>query len=588
MYRKLVMVLGILTALTLHLGGCTKKSEKAENTIQTALNINLKGLDPIQASDQPSTEVQSNIYETLYQYHYLKRPLELESLLAQGQPKISADGLTYTFTIKQGVKFQDSEVFPDGKGREVMADDFIYSWKRLADPRLKSDGFWIFDGKIKGLNEWRDKLNKGEGNFEDAVTGLTAVDPQTLKVQLNVPYHQLLYVLTMTYSAVVPKEAVQKYGEEFLNHPVGTGPYRLTNWVRGSKIELVKNPNWHGGQYPSEGEAGDAEKGLLEDKGKALPFIDKVVFQEIIEDQPRWLNFIKGTLDFSTVPKDNFDSTIANNELTPEMKSKGIELLKYPRAEVVYMGFNMEDPILGKNRNLRQALCYAYDTKISMEKFYNNMALMAHSPIGPDMDGWDADYKTPCKETSIEKAKEFLAKAGYPGGKGLPSIEYSVTSSTTSRQMAEYLAQQLEQIGVKVNIVANSWPQFTDRLRNKKSQMYGIAWIADYPDSENMFQLLYGKNKSPGPNNSNFDNAEFNKLYEAALKLPPGAKRTALYKKMRDIFSQELPWIPTVHRIGVTVKHGWVNNLKRNETINGYYKYLRLDLNKKAELKAKL
>jgi ABC-type transport system substrate-binding protein len=154
--------------------------------------------------------------------------------------------------------------------------------------------------------------------------------------------------------------------------------------------------------------------------------------------------------------------------------------------------------------------------------------------------------------------------------------------------MGEYLEQQFAAIGVKLNIVSNSWPQFTDRLRNKKSQLFGIAWVADYPDAENMFQLLYGKNVSPGPNNSNFNNKEFNALYEQALKMPPGPKRTEVYKKMRDVFVRELPWIPTVHRIGVTVKHGWVKNLKRNETINGYYKYLRVDQAKKAELKAKL
>ncbi len=582
------MISALLTGSLVASLGCTKKEAKDENVVQTALNINLKGMDPIQASDQPSTEVQSNIYETLYQYHYLKRPLELEPLLAEGMPTVSKDGLTFTFKIKPGVRFQDSEVFPEKKGRDVTAEDFIYSWKRLADPRLKSEGFWIFDGKIKGLNEWRDKLNKGEGKFEDPVVGLTAVDPLTLKVDLKVPYHQLLYVLTMTYSAVVPKEAVEKYGEEFLNHPVGTGPYALSNWTRGSKVELVKNPTWHGGTYPTSGGEGDEAAGLLEDAGKSLPFVDKVVFHEIIEDQPRWLNFIKGTLDFASVPKDNFDSTIANNELTPEMIAKGLVLIKYPRAEVVYMGFNMEDPIIGKNSNLREALCYAYDGKTATQKFYNNMALTAHSPIGPDMDGWDSEFKNPCKEYDVEKAKALLAKAGYPGGKGLAPIEYNVASSTTSRQMAEYLAQQFAVIGVTVNIVANSWPQFTDRLRNKKAQMYGIAWVADYPDSENMMQLLYGPNSSPGPNNSNYNNPQFNKLYEQALKLPPGAKRTELYKKMRDIFVKDLPWIPTVHRIGVAVRHGWLHNLKRNETLNGYYKYLRVDLKKKSELKAKL
>ncbi|MGE0526007.1 MAG: ABC transporter substrate-binding protein, partial [Bdellovibrionales bacterium] len=360
------------------------------------------------------------------------------------------------------------------------------------------------------------------------------------------------------------------------------------NWVRGNKVTLNRNPNWHGGTYPTEGEPGDKEAGLLEDAGKPLPFVDKLVFLEIIEDQPRWLNLMKGTVDFAGIPKDNFDSAVKGKDLSPELTKKGMRLIIYPWPDVVYMGFNMEDPILGKNVNLRRALSLAYDSATANEKFYNNRVIVAHSPIAPDMDGYDPGFKNPYKEYNIEKAKEYLKKAGYPGGKGLPPIEYSVPSSTTSRQMAEYLAQQFEKIGVKLNIVTNSWPQFQDRLRNKKSQMFGIAWGADYPDAENMLQLLYGPNASPGSNSSNFKNKEFDALYEEAARTPPGPKRTELYKKMRDIFVQEMPWIPTVHRLGYMTVHGWMKNLKPHEIIDGFYKYVRVDTAEKARLKEKL
>jgi len=578
----------VTVSTALILSNCTKRSDVSENSIQYPMKLNLSSLDPAQASNEATNEVGPNINETLLQYHYLKRPLTVEPLLAAAMPTVSKDGLVHTFKIKPGVKFHDSEVFPDGKGRELVAQDFIYGWKRLADPKTKSEGWWIFDGKIKGFNEWREKLIKGEADYDTPIEGLQSPDPQTLVITLAKPYYQLHYVLTMIYSSPVPKEAVDKYGAEFLNHPVGTGPFIFSSWTRGNKVVLKRNPNWHGGTYPTEGEPGDQENGFLADAGKPLPFVDELVFHEVPEDQPRWLNLMRGNYDLAGIPKDNFDAALGSDQqLKPDLHAKGMRLLTFSVQEVVYMGINMDDPVLGKNKNLRLALCYAYDQKTPIERFYNNRAIVAHSPIGPDMDGYDPNYKLPCKEYNLEKAKELMKKAGFPDGKGLPPIEYSFPSSTTGRQFAEYVQQQWEKIGVKMTLAGHSWPQFQDRLRNKKSQIWGIAWGADYPDAENMMQLLYGPNSSPGPNNSNFKHKEFDRLYEEASRLPPGDKRTALYKKMRDIFAEELPWIPTVHRLGFLLRQGWLENVKPNKTLPNPFKYYRVDVKKKADLKAK-
>jgi ABC-type transport system substrate-binding protein len=299
---------------------------------------------------------------------------------------------------------------------------------------------------------------------------------------------------------------------------------------------------------------------------------------------------MKGTTDFIGIPKDNFDAAInEKGELKPALSDKGIQLQKFLNQDVVFIAFNMDDPVLGKNANLRKALALAYDTKTASEKFYNNRVMTAHSPIAPDMEGFDPEFKNPYKEHNVEKAKDFLKKAGHPEGKGLPPLEYSISGSSTGRQMAEFTAQQFAKIGVKLNITTNSWPQFQERVRSRKAQMFGMAWGADYPDAENMLQLFYSKNASPGSNMSNYSNKEYDALYEKALKTPPGPERTALYKKMRDMFVRDMPWIPTVHRIGYLTYHGWVKNLKRHEMMQGnLYKYLRVDTAKKAELKAKL
>jgi ABC-type transport system substrate-binding protein len=583
MFRQLLTISALLGVLA----GCTKGSEGPENSLQIPLASNLKSLDPAQSSDAYTDDVIPNIYEGLLQYQYLKRPLTVEPLLASDGPTASKDGLTHTFKIRPGVKFHDSEVFKEGKGREITAEDFIYSWKRLADPKTQSDGWWIFDGKIKGLNEWRDKLEKGAADYSTPIEGLQAPDPHTLVIKLTEPYYQLYYVLTMSYASVVPKEAVDKYGPEFINHPVGTGPYVFESWIRGNKVILTKNPNWHGGTYPSEGEAADKDKGLLADAGKPLPFADKLVFHEIPEDQPRWLNMMKGAIDLVAIPKDNFDAAVENGKLKDPLVQKGIGLTIFPNSDIAYIAFNMEDPLVGKNVHLRRALSLAYNTKVAATKFYNNRIVPGYSIIAPGLDGYDPGFKTQWRDYDVEKAKAELKKAGYPDGKGLPVIEYNTAASTTGRQMSEFLEQQWAQIGVKTNLVMNSWPQFQDRVRNKKAQTFGMAWNADYPDSQNMFQLLYSKNVSPGPNNTNYSNKAFDELYVKALKTPPGSERTKLYQKMRDIMVEDMPMIVTGHRLGYTVYHGWLKNLKRDMMMRGYYKYLRVDVDKKKELKAK-
>lgn len=567
---------------------CTKKVDDKDTTINYALIANVKGLDPVIVTDLYANLVSSQIYETLYNYHYLKRPLQLQPMLAAEMPQVSKDGLTVTIKLKPGVKFQDSEVFPDGKGRELVAEDFIYSWKRLADPANQSENFWMFDGRVVGFNEWRDKITKGEVNYDTPIAGFQTPDKHTIVIKLTKPFFQLGYILAMTQTSPVPKEAIAKYGKEFLNHPVGTGPYKFESWTRNSKIVLVKNTAWRGENYPTEGAPGDQEKGYLADAGKALPFAEKVVFHEIVEDQPRWLNFMKGGLDFLGVPKDNFDAAIKNNQLTDEMKGKGFNLYITQEPDVTYTSFNMDDPLLGKNENLRKAISLAVDTPTLIEKFYNGRAIVAQGPIPPDVDGYDPNYKNEYKEFNVSKAKEFLKKAGYPEGKGLPAFEYSTTNSTTARQMAEYFQQNMKAIGLDVKIVSNSWPQFTDKIRARKAQIWGIAWAADYPDAENFLQLLYGPNASPGPNGSNYNNKAFNELYDKAAHMAPGAERTKIYQQMRDLFVKDLPWIPDAHRLGYYMYQGWLSNFKQHLIIYDFFKYLRVDPKKRAELKAKL
>lgn len=580
-------------AVALAITGCTKKGfDEKDTTLNLVLKANVKGIDPLTSNDLYSGTVVSQIYEGLLQYNYLKRPFVLEPKLADGMPQISKDGLTYTFKIKKGVKFHDNPAFKDGKGRELVAEDFIYSWKRLADPRNVSDGFWIFDGKIKGLNEWAAAVKAEKANYDTPIEGLSAPDPQTLVIKLTGVYHQLDYVLAHPFSAVVPREAAEKYGKEFLNNPVGTGPFMLekaSDWVRNSKITLKKNPTYRNDPYPSEGEAADQAAGLLADTGKPMPFADKLVFSEIVEDQPRWQNGLKGNFDFFEIPKDNFAGAIKNKtELAPELGTKGMKLSIVPGLDVVYIGINLLDPVLGKNKFLRQAMSRAHDNQTFIDKFYNGRGIPAQGPIPPDIEGYDPAYKNTNAQFDVAAAKALLAKAGFPEGKGLPELTYETLSDSTARQTAEFFAQQMAQIGIKVRINSNTWPQFQEKIKAQKAQLFGIAWGADYPDAQNFFQLFYSKNKSPGPNDTSYSSPEFDKVYEASLKLPPGAERTKLYVKLRDIVAEDCPWIFNAHRLQYKIAHGWLKNFKWTEVGYDYPKYLRVDGKQRAELGSKL
>jgi ABC-type oligopeptide transport system substrate-binding subunit len=259
----------------------------------------IQGFDPAKSGDVASSMVISRMYEGLLQYAYLDRPYRVEPLLAAEMPHVSEDGLTYTFKIREGIFFQDDSCFPQGKGRELTAEDFVYSIKRVADLKNASSGYWAFNGRIVGLDAFREASAGTEPTDYDAeVTGLRALDSTTLQIELAEPYPQLLWVLAMHYSFAVPREAVEYYGSDFVNHPVGTGPHILHKWARNYRIEFVRNPKWEEtGRvelYPSEGSEEDRAAGMLDDAGTQLPFLDRIVQYVVDDAATQWMMFLSG------------------------------------------------------------------------------------------------------------------------------------------------------------------------------------------------------------------------------------------------------------------------------------------------------
>ncbi len=578
-----VATLAVALSLLVH-AGCKRPAawEKGKKVAHLAIRAKIGTLDPIRASSTYDNEVQSQVYEGLYTYKYLKRPYELEPLLAETLPQVSEDGLTYTFPIRKGVLFHDDPCFPNGKGRELVAQDFVYSFRRLADPQQQPTGWWLFSDRIVGLDAFQKKMaDRGSAAFEwDApIEGLQAIDSHTLQIKLLRPFPQLLYILAMGYSVAVPKECTEYYGNEFVNHAVGTGAFRLREWSRGSRIILDKNPTYRDMYYPSE--ASPEFEYLLGPAGKKIPFLDAIVYHVYERDQPMWLKFRVGDLDMSQMPSEYHESVFDKDlKLKEELVEAGVSNYNLELLDLIYRGFDMEDPIVGKGESakyLRQAISLANDSQETNDAFYNNTCVLYDAPVPPGLDSYVAGITSPYRGPDLEKAKALMVKAGYPGGKGLPAIRYETSTGGNTPEQAEMLARSLKRIGVNLEVNLNSFAELSNKLKKKKAQMFGLAWGADYPDAENFLQLFYGPNEAPGSNNFNYKVPAFDALYIQSRTLQPGPERTAVYQKMRELLIEDAPSFGHMARIRFYLWNKRLKNVLPDETFDNWRKYLDIE-----------
>jgi len=569
----------------------------------TALGEDPRTLDPAQVSDTTSAEILCQFYDALYQNAYLDRPYRVVPALAASYPEkrifyenVQEKGKTkkkarmeYIFKLRDDIFFQDDPCFPGGKGRRVIANDVIYSIKRLADPAVQSTGYWLVAGKIKGINDFFKKAAAaGKADYSQDVEGLKAIDDRTLKITLTEPFPAFIYVMSMPYTAPVAREAVEYYNAPgrngFSRHPVGTGAYRLKSWERQHRITMERNPNFRKEYYPSSGAPGDKEKGLLNDAGKQLPFLDEVWYTIISTAQPMWLLFLQGYLDASGIPQEQFDRVVTKNlELSDDYIRKGISLEIASDLDIYYLAFNMRDAILGKNKYLRQALSLAYDTDLYNQIFMNGRGINAQGPLPPGIFGYDPKLKNPYKTHDLLKAKELMAKAGYPGGidsrtgKQLELVYDIGSDSIRAREAAIFDMRCFEQLGIKMKLQVNTWAQQLERSHKGTFQMFSLGWIADYPDPENFLQLLYGPNAPPNPNSSSFSNPEYDRLYEEMKNMENTPEREAVIHTMVGIVIEECPWIFNVHSPSYVLRHSWAKNGKSHSISGNYRKYVRVD-----------
>ncbi len=548
--------------------------------LHTSGGSRVKTLDPAQADDLSSRNLTGAIYDTLLQYDYLARPYRLIPSMLAEMPVGNATHDRYRFRLRNDLRFADDPVFaglPES-ARRITSDDVLYSILRIADARNHSPVYWLFRGKIRGLDAFHEataKAPRGDFSLYDAgIEGFRRIDDLNFELYLTRPDPRFLYMLAMPNAAVVCRRAVERYGEEIARHPVGSGPFRLTEWINDYKLQLDRNPDYRVEYFPQ------AETPA--DRTRPLPLADRVILYLVKQPMSSWLLFLQGKLDLNALDKDNLDLIAGGGkELAPALKARGIRLLRTPEFEVRYVGFNFADPRLGGNLALRRALSLAYDVQRRVE--HTNFQLIpAQGPIPPGVAGFDPEFRNPNAADDPERAKALLAEAGYPGGidpatgKRLRFTFDQTGNSSAYRQLGELTAADFARIGVETEPVLNNNPRFYEKLRQGKLQLFRLSWVGDYPDAENFLQLFYSKNIG-GCNRTGFSDPVYDRMFEAILPMADSPERTRRYREMAEYLTKQCPWIFEGFPISYLLHHSWLQNYHPHDFAFSRWKYLTVD-----------
>jgi len=564
--------------------------------LRTAFSIAESSFDPVLAYDAASNSVVEEISESMLEYEYLTRPVKLAPLTLERLPEVSDRGATYLCRIRKGIFFAPDPAFK-GKPRELVAADYAYSLKRLLDPALRSPWTWVVEGKLIGGDELQAAAKKtGKLDYDAPIAGLEIIDRYTLRIRLKQPDYTFLYVLAMPSSAAVAREVIDAYGNDAGAHPVGTGPYLLKEYKRSSRIVLEANPQFRKFVFDEPAPANKADAAIARAlKGKVLPAIGRIEISVIEEQQPRWLAFLKREVDYlQPFPLGFVGELLDNGKLKPALAAKGIyhELLLRPNTWWAY--FNMEDPVVGgytpEKIALRRAIGMAFNTDEFIRVLFMGRAVPAQGPIPPDIAGYDPGHKTQAQAYDPAAARALLERFGYkdrdgdgyrelPDGKPLVIEQWSSPTSR-AREYDELWKKSMDAIGIRMVFKKDKVPELRKMARAGKLQMRQDGWNADYPDAENFMQNLYGPNIGQ-TNDSRFKLPEFDRLYEAAKKLPDSPERTKLYDRMTDLVIAYAPWRLTHHLLEDHVIQPWVIGYKPHPIRSDIWMYLDIDESKR-------
>ncbi len=533
-------------------------------------------MDPIEGISLYAARAIKLQYETLLEYDYVARPYRLIPSLAEALPEVDATGRIYTFRIRRTAQFHPDPCFGldaagAPRGRPVTAHDVVYSLKRLVDRKLPTAGAWIVEDKILGLKAFAEASGRAAAtDYAQPVAGLRIVDAQTVQITLNEPLYVFPFSMTMACTAIVPHEAIAYYGADFGQHPVGSGPYRLTAWRRNHQMTFARVAAWPGWKE------GPAAFAASDDR---VPF-DTVIYRTIEDVSTQWICFLAGELDFlGEVSRDNWDAVIdPSGGITADLQARGISLYSIAALEVAYIGFNMDDPVVGPNKKLRQALNCAFHGQ-AWERFYNNRVEAADGAVPRGVMGY-AEQSFPYRY-NLELAKRLMVEAGYPGGIDPQTGRRLVLTldlgraSQDMRETVELLTAFYAKIGVQLQAQYHNWPVFLKRVSERRSQLFRMGWVGDYSDPENFMMTFYGKNVSPGANRVNYVNPAFDTVFERAIREPDSGRRAAHWAEAQAIIREDCPWVFLHFPKAYSLCHRRVLNYCPTDFVDGTEKYLR-------------
>ena len=638
-------------------------TEEGKNIFYSSFQERPKHLDPVKSYSSNEYAFIAQIYEPLFQYHYLKKPYELIPLTAEEMPKVNYLDKNFNITldknniyyskyilkIKKGILYQNHPAFYKSKDdyiyhalsknklknintlkdfendstRELIADDYIYQIKRLADSKNHSPISGVMKEYIYGFSEYNNKLNKIKLNSKSErvnfiksnnISGVQKIDRYTFSIVLNKQYPQFIYWLAMPFFSPMPWEADLFYSQKNLQKknitlnwfPVGTGPFKLIENNPNLRMVLERNENFRGEVYPSINDKLNEKKLYSINKKKVVPFIDRAIYSLEKEQIPRWNKFLQGYYDNSGIASDNYDQAVSLNSsgdiaLTKDLKDKGISLETTTTASTYYIGFNMLDSTVGGNSKksilLRQAISIAVDYEEYISIFANGRGVVAHSPIPPGIFGYQ-DSKEYYNEAvfnyekkniikkNIEEAKKLLSKAGYSNGinqeTGKPLVLYFEATGAGADTYAflNWLRKQFKKINIQLVTRVTDYNRFQEKMINGTGQIFQWGWNADYPDPENFLFLLYSKNgkvKFGGENAANYNSKEFDKLFVKMKNMKNSKNREIIIKKMLKIIQYDSPWIWGYHPKSFSLSHKWVENVESNLMANNTLKYKKIN-----------
>ena len=560
-------------------------------TLRVAFPVAETGFDPQATSDLYSDHVQRAIFETLYAFDYLARPYQRVPRTAAALPQIEDGGRTWTFKLRPGIHFADDAAF-DGRKRELVAADYVYSWKRLLDPRVRSPFSWYLQGKIVGADAVIAAAKGGKLDYDAPIDGLRALDRYTIRVKLKDPDYILFGYLCSSPMAAVAREVVERYGDTngwTMDHPVGTGPFMLKSWRRAQQIVLDANPNFRDERFPEPSDAAD-RAAFADVAGKRLPLVDRVEVAIMEESNPRLLAFDSRALDYVDLPSELTDHALdASNHLKPAYAARGVTLQRLTQPAVQYAYFNMQDAVVGGYTNekvaLRRAVVMAFNTAELIKVVYQGQALPATQPIPPNVPGHD-DSLNVAAPYDPAGARALLDKFGYvdrngDGWRDLPdgnplSLVMASMPTTRDREIDEIWQRNLKAVGIRVEFMKQKWPDLLKMGKAGHLQFWRVGWINAYAEGDAFAQLLYGGNIGQ-TNYSRFDLPAYDALYRQSRTIPDGPERNRLYRKMAELVAAYNPWVLHVYTIENTLVQPWVRGYKKHAYWSHPWEFIGID-----------